>query len=237
MTSGLAAILAGLALLDSMSVGTLFIPVWLMLAPGRIRPLRFAAYLATVAVFYFLLGAVLSLGAGAALPGAADPSGGPAAAGPSPLLRSAIGAVLLVGGFVLERRERNRQGHPRRLVQWRERAMTGSGGAAALMALAVAAALLEAATLLPFLGAIGIMAGLGLSAAATAAGLAMYCLIMVAPAVALFLGRLFAHARIAPYLERFDRWSTRNGGKVIAWALQGLGGFLLGNGLLVHFLG
>src|SRR5690606_41743665 len=130
---------AGLALLDSMSVGTLFIPVWLMLAPGRIRPLRFAAYLATVAVFYFLLGAVLSLGAGAALPGAADPSGGPAAAGPSPLLRSAIGAVLLVGGFVLERRERNRQGHPRRLVQWRGRALTGSGGAAPPLAPAVGA--------------------------------------------------------------------------------------------------
>ncbi|WP_017591659.1 GAP family protein [Nocardiopsis potens] len=233
MTPGLAVVLAGLALLDSMSVGTLFIPVWLMLAPGRIRPLRFAAYLATIAVFYFFLGVLISLGAGAALSGAAGPEDGPAP-GSSLLLRAGIGAALLAGGALLEWRERRRADRPRRLTRWRERAMTGGGGAAALMALAVAAALLEVATLLPFLGAIGVMAGMGLTWTATAAGLALYCAIMVAPAVVLFLGRTFAHSRIAPYLERFDAWSARNGGKVIAWALQGLGGYLLGNALLVH---
>ena len=40
--------LALLALVDSTSFGTLLIPTWLLLAPGRLRPGRILIYLATV---------------------------------------------------------------------------------------------------------------------------------------------------------------------------------------------
>src|SRR5699024_3681094 len=50
-----------LALVDSTSAGTLGIPVW-MLARPRIRVRPVLGYLATIALFYWLLGLVLLLG-------------------------------------------------------------------------------------------------------------------------------------------------------------------------------
>lgn len=63
MNVELLAALAVLALLDSTSFGTLLIPLWLMLAPGRVRPSRILLFLGTVAAFYLLLGIVLLFGA------------------------------------------------------------------------------------------------------------------------------------------------------------------------------
>jgi hypothetical protein len=48
--------LVGLALLDSTSFGTLLIPVWLLVTPGRIRAGRIITYLGTVTTFYFCVG-------------------------------------------------------------------------------------------------------------------------------------------------------------------------------------
>lgn len=49
-------LLLGLALVDSTSVGSLFIPVWLLLAAGRVPVGRILAYLGTIAGFYFVDG-------------------------------------------------------------------------------------------------------------------------------------------------------------------------------------
>ena len=56
MDLALAASLAALALIDSTSFGTLLIPIWLLLAPGRVRAGRMLVYLGTIAVFYFAVG-------------------------------------------------------------------------------------------------------------------------------------------------------------------------------------
>lgn len=56
--------LAGLALVDSTSLGTLVIPV-LVLAHPRVRAGRVFLYLATISIFYFGLGVALLLGADA----------------------------------------------------------------------------------------------------------------------------------------------------------------------------
>jgi hypothetical protein len=45
-----------LALLDSTSLGTLVVPLWLMLAPGRLHPGRNVPFLVTVAGFYLAHG-------------------------------------------------------------------------------------------------------------------------------------------------------------------------------------
>ena len=62
MTLTLLGALVVLALIDSTSFGTLLIPIWLMLAPGRPRAGRVLVFLATVATFYLLLGVLLTAG-------------------------------------------------------------------------------------------------------------------------------------------------------------------------------
>nr|WP_244632849.1 hypothetical protein [Aeromicrobium sp. CFBP 8757] len=62
MTVALLGTLVVLALVDSTSFGTLLIPIWLMLAPGRLRPGRIVVFLATVAGFYLVLGLLLVAG-------------------------------------------------------------------------------------------------------------------------------------------------------------------------------
>ena len=58
MTLALLGPLVVLALVDSTSFGTLLIPIWLMLAPGRLKAGRILVFLATVAAgpVYRLLG-------------------------------------------------------------------------------------------------------------------------------------------------------------------------------------
>lgn len=64
MTLEILAQLAILALIDSTSIGTLVIPVWLLLRRGARRTAgKVAVYLGAVGVFYFLVGLVLLSGA------------------------------------------------------------------------------------------------------------------------------------------------------------------------------
>ncbi|MBM4498977.1 hypothetical protein GS469_09700 [Rhodococcus hoagii] len=56
--------LAVLALTDSLSFGTLLVPVWLLMTPGRVRPHRILLYLGTVAAVYYGIGIALMAAAG-----------------------------------------------------------------------------------------------------------------------------------------------------------------------------
>ncbi|MDO9397926.1 MAG: hypothetical protein Q7T71_15375, partial [Herbiconiux sp.] len=128
MSLDLIAPLALLALIDSTSFGTLVIPIWLMLAPGRIRPARVVAFVVTVGVFYLALGMLL-LGGVRTLGTLVD--GGLEAVLAAPPVRwaeVALGVGLLVFSFWIDspkRRARQRAsgGAPGRLQRWRERAM------------------------------------------------------------------------------------------------------------------
>jgi hypothetical protein len=85
--------LALLALIDSTSFGTLLIPIWLMLVPGRLRRSRILIYLATVAGFYLLVGLLLLTVATFALPQLE------ALASTAPFLwvQLIVGAAMLIG--------------------------------------------------------------------------------------------------------------------------------------------
>ena len=65
------AVLAGIALIDSTSIGTLVIPIWLMLdrrrSAGNVVP-----YLVTLSVFYFAAGLALMSGARVVIDAAGD---------------------------------------------------------------------------------------------------------------------------------------------------------------------
>jgi hypothetical protein len=235
MSSALYAPLVVLALIDSTSFGTLVIPIWLMLAPGRLRTGRILLYLFTIAAFYLVLGVVLTAGATAFLEQLRDVLGRT----PAQLLQLLVGIVLLVLGLTVEpltkagkakraakRDARRAERGPDRIQRWRAQATTGEASVYGLMMLAVTAAAIEAASMVPYLAAVGLITTSDLSVAQSVAVLAGYCLVMVAPAIVLLTTRIVLHEQISPALGRFERWLSRNSREAIAWVLFLLGLYL-----------
>lgn len=210
MTASLALAIIGLALIDSTSAGTSLLPLWLLLTPGRVRVARMAAYLSTLTASYFLAGVVVALGATRLLSALSallsDVSPVYLASG-----QIAVGLMLVVAGGLMLRRAAKVRHRPAggALLRWREQAMT-VGTSGGLIKLALFAFAVEFATIVPYLAAIGMLTTAGLAFPAVVAWIAVYCLIMVLPAVIATLVRVRAHDRIEPALERLDTWLARN---------------------------
>ncbi|MFE7505293.1 GAP family protein [Promicromonospora sp. NPDC057488] len=269
--------LAVLALIDSTSFGTLLIPVWLLMSPGRVRVGRMIVYLGSIAGFYALVGLAILLGAGAlgdtlsslsssrpflvaqllvgvglfawsfklepskerkaadaAAAGQAGGAGtggaaaGGALAGPTPAgaATPAVGTSGTAGtadtasGAALPAR-------PGRLTRWRERALgSDSGSWPALAGLAVGAGLVEVASMLPYLAALGLIGTQGPGWPASGLWVLGYCLVMILPALVLTAARVFASRLVERPLGRLDRWLTRNAASTTAWVV-GIVGFLV----------
>lgn len=227
---GAAATLAALALIDSTSFGTLLIPVWLLLAPGPVRPGRVLVYLGTVAGFYLGVGVVLLLGASAFL----ERYGGLLDTRGAAVAQLVAGAGLFALSFRFDgkraaaRRTAEQAGAaPRgRLTRWRERALGLDGARASLLpivGLALGATSIEVATMLPYLAAIGIVTASGLPGPLSAAVLTAYCVVMVLPALVLLAGRALAARTVEPVLRRLDGWLSRNAVEMTGWVLGVLG--------------
>jgi NhaP-type Na+/H+ or K+/H+ antiporter len=90
--------LVALALIDSTSFGTLLVPLWLMLAPGRLRPGRVVLFLFTVAGFYLAFGVALGAGATRML----DRLDETMTSEPVRVIQSVVGFGLVVAGITLE---------------------------------------------------------------------------------------------------------------------------------------
>lgn len=226
MTITLASALAGLALIDSTSFGTLLIPIWLMLAPDRPSGRRLVLFLGTVAAFYFAVGALILAGAHAW----ADPI----AAALDTRAAAWVRLVLGVGLFVISFRiGRNRDGRPGRFVRWRDAAAAGSGRPRSLVLLALTAATLEVATMLPYLGALALLTAAELGRMTSLLVLAGYCLVMILPALVLLAGRIVAADVLEPVLRRVSTWMETKGGEATAW-IVGIVGFLLARDALIQ---
>ncbi|MGZ3145550.1 GAP family protein [Lentzea chajnantorensis] len=209
MGTGLLLALAGLALLDSTSIGTLFVPIWLMLAPGRLRVGRFAVYLGTITVFYFVVGIGLVLGAAQVL----EHLDGRVAL----WVQLVIGVGLFVVSFRFDSKKKTDT------TKWTRRV---GGSTAALVGVALLAGVVELATMLPYLGAIGMMSAADLTPAQTGLLLAGYCVVMVVPALVLLAARIALRERVEPVLQRISRWFAEKGAGATGWIL-GIAGFLV----------
>ncbi|MEU6919327.1 GAP family protein [Streptomyces olindensis] len=236
MSASLALALAGLGLLDSTSFGTLLIPIWLLLTPGRVRAGRVAVYLATVAAFYFCVGVLLVLGADAVLEAVRAAFAGVA---PTRLRigQLVLGFLVIAFSYRLEARARRRAGGPGRLQRWRAAAMSGAvrdgegvdgrgargAGVRGLMSLALVATVLEVLTMVPYLAAVGLLANADLTWEVIGGALAGYCVMMIFPAVLLGVVRIAAHERAEPVLQRINDWFTRNSAKALGWTVGGIG--------------
>lgn len=221
MTFATAATLAVLALVDSTSFGTLLIPIWFLLTPGRVRVGRVLLFLGTVVGFYLVLGLALVAGLGALLGDLDGLLDNPA------VVRGqlVLGGGLVAGSFFIGRKRRGQQARPGRLLRWRQRAMgtetdSGVGG---LVTLALAAVVLEVATMLPYLAATGIIGSADLSAPAKVGVLGAYCLIMVLPALVLLAARLLGRRLVEPLLTRVAAWMERTGAETTSWVVGIIG--------------
>ncbi|WP_330633275.1 GAP family protein [Halocatena halophila] len=218
MNSVLLATLAVLALIDSTSIGTLIIPIWLLLQPGRVAIGRFLAYLATITCFYFVIGVALMLGAGSlatSLAGNLDRS-------MTLYLQLAIGSGLIaVAAYFWIKRKL--QGSADRTERWRTRVANRSSSVASLMGLALLAGVLELTMMLPYLGAIGTLTTSDIGWSLRVLMLAAYTLIMIVPAVVLLAVRILLHDQIDPWLKRLSKRITKEIDEATVWVPAAVG--------------
>ncbi|MCD2441853.1 GAP family protein [Agromyces sp. SYSU K20354] len=246
--------LAALALLDGLSIGTLLIPVFLLLAP-RLRGGRVLLYLVTIAGFYLVVGVLFTLGMVNLVEVGQDLLNSPAGL----VVRLVIGVALLLVAIAMPTSEKQRTpvaatagdhgANPAgeandhgeavgraaeapvpapggRISRWRDRLLSDAASPANVMAVAVAAGLIEVATMLPYLVAMGMIAEAELAMPVRIAALAAYCAVMIAPALVLLALRLIAAPLVKRPLERLAEWLERTAAENTAWIL-GILGFLV----------
>lgn len=219
--------LVGLALVDSTSIGTLVLPVLLLLAP-RPHVGRFLAYLGTVAGFYAVVGLALVAGAARLLEVGA-------VLGDLRALRWAelvLGAALLAVGVLGDPRGwfgRARAARPdrSRTGRWRERLSGEEATYGAVVTVGLLAALVEVGSMLPFLAGVGLITSAGLPPPAVVLVVLGYVLVMVLPALVLLAGRLLLGRRVQGPLDRLAGWMDRHAGGAGLWAAAIVGLLLL----------
>lgn len=224
--------LAALALVDSTSFGTLVLPLVMLALPG-IRAGRVLVYLATIAVFYWLLGLALLSG----LPALLGLAGGAWQSEGAYWVQLVVGVMLLVISFwpdtpLAKRRAATRAASGRK-GRW-ERALTDETATVRTVAgVALLAGLVEAASMLPYLGAVGLLTTSSLPWIGQAAVLVAYVVVMCLPALVLLGIRVAAGRRLDPTLERLQAWVRTRSGNAMWWVV-GIIGFLIAADAVQH---
>ncbi|MFC9896366.1 GAP family protein [Nocardia sp. NPDC127579] len=224
--------LIGLALVDSTSIGTLVLPIWLLLAPDRPPARRLLGYLGAITVFYFVIGVALLTVAGTALDRFGDLARSPIVLVPQLVL----GIVVFAVSWRFDSKKRRARGEPDRTAAWRTRALNSQSSGTGLAVLAVSAGTLELFTMLPYLAAIGLLVSSELPTLAAIGLLAAYCVVMVVPALLLMGARELFHTRVVPLLARLDAFLSRHADSATGWALA-IAGILLIRGAVPGLFG
>ena len=240
MNVELIAQLALLALVDSTSFGTLLIPLSLMLAPGRPLPGRIVLFLCTVAAFYLLLGIALLLGASTLLDTLQEAGN----AQPLIIAQLVVGICLITAGVRMQpwtkagkerraarRAEKQTDTGPSLLKRMRGHATDPSAPVGVVFFFALTAAGIEAASMIPYLAAIGFLTTSELSMVGRSVVLLGYCLLMIAPALVLLAARLFLHSYISPGLKKLEESLSRNASEAVTLLLFLLGLYMVGDSL------
>lgn len=218
--------LVGLALMDSTSIGTLVLPLLIIVLARKVDWASLGFYLSVVAGLYFLIGIVLLTGAGVAKEAFSDAL----ESKPAYVAQLILGVALFILSFRIGRDGKNAS--EQRVNRLVERA---TGSPAALASLALTAVLMEIATMIPYLGAIGLLTASDWSWPARFGVLAGYCLVMLLPVlVIMVLASLFGN-RLWGRIERFSRWIARETEETMAWIIGIVGFFLAAGAIPVVF--
>ena len=200
--------LLSLALLDSLSTGTLVIPL-IFLAQPRFQVRTLALYCFTLGLFYTALGTLLLLGVEAIFSSQGRY-----------WIQLILGAILFAYG-ILSPSPDSRASE----IKWRTRLEKVTNPRAAIF-IALLAGVLEAATMLPYLAAISMLNTWDSTIITKLIVLIGYCLIMFIPAVTLLVIRRLASSWITPKLDHFVSLATRNADGAILW-IAAIIGFLM----------
>lgn len=221
-----------LALIDSTSFGTLLIPVWLLMTSNRVRVDRFFIYLFTVAGLYFLFGLVIMFGADILL----NRYGTLLESKQLLVCKLILGVILLIISQLMDSQKARLRASERaakgegRILNWRKRVMgdndSSKNAQMTLIGLALTAVILEIATMLPYLAAIGLITVESSTWSTSVLLLLGYCIVMILPALLLLIGRLVAQKRLSAILVRLDNWLIKHAQSTTAWII-GIVGFLL----------
>jgi len=186
-------------------------------------------YLATIGGFYLLVGLVLLAGAGVV---SELGGGGALSTTPAYVVQAVVGLALIALSFrydkgpVLRRRAR-RGGRPSRVERWREAVVGEEATWRATVVVALGAGLVEVASMLPYLAAIGILTTSRVSVQGAALVLAGYVLVMVLPALVLLAVRRVAGTRADRPLEQVRDWLVRHTQGSLGWVIGVVGLLLL----------
>ena len=217
MSPALLAVLAGLALLDSINPSAIVAAILLMTQP-RFAP-RLAAYIGAVFATYLAAGVAILLGLDVAWDFLVSPVGYG--------LQGLMGAGLLA--YAILAPDRPRQDGDDRF----QRALS----LPAVAAMGAAVTIAEFSTAMPYFGALALLADSELPWAARLGVLAAYNLVFVSPPLVLGAAYLGLGPRVRPRLERFAE-KIRAGARTTMLWLMGIAGFLLlRNGLVLFGIG
>ncbi len=204
----------GLALLDTLSPATIGITVYLLLTAQRRLVRLLITYAATVAAFYFALGNGLMLGAGAFFSAFGDAVDSNTAA----WIQLMIGVALFAGSWLIPTDRRD----PDEVTSRASRAHT----VPAMVVLGVTTGLAEAATAVPYLGAVGMMTAADIGPQQWIPLLAGYNLIMVAPVIILYLVWKTMGERARSRLEKIRVALATRSREALAWMI-GIAGLMV----------
>ncbi|WP_378086417.1 GAP family protein [Citricoccus sp. GCM10030269] len=217
-----------LALVDSTSVGTLVVPL-ILLVTGEGRAGRVAGrtllYLAVIGVFYLLLGVALLAGLLPLFESLAPLL----TAGPATVALALAGVGLVVWSHYSDPETiRKRGGDPEASARrWTDRARRASGRPRVLIGLALLAGVIEAATMIPYLVAMGLIADRGVGLGGGSLILVGYCLVMVLPAALLCAVRAAVGARGDRLLDKVHRWAVKHAASAFSWGTGIIGVLIL----------
>lgn len=211
-----------LALVDSTSIGTLVIPILLLVTAdpragaGHLM-LRTLYYLLVIGVFYWLLGVVLTAGASPLFERFSDGL----TSIPALTVYAVIGIGMVVWSYRIDPATiRKKGGDPEESGRrWMQRVRNVGNSLRALTGLALLAGVIEAATMVPYLAAIGLIVDSGAGLGGAALILVAYCGVMLLPGAVFAVARGVAGARVDGVLTRVQNWSVRNAAGAVSWTI------------------
>lgn len=217
-----------LALIDSTSAGTLIIPLVLLVTgrgSGRAIAARTGFFLLVIGAFYWALGVALLAGLLPLHRALADLGG----TVPVEVALAVIGAGLIVWSYAVDPETvRRRGGDPERAGRrWVHRVRSAGSSWRVLAGLALLAGVIEAASMVPYLAAMGIIARSGMSLGTGALILLAYCALMILPGLLLAALRAALGSRADRLLERVEAWAVRNASSAFAWGIGIIGVVIL----------
>ena len=203
-----------LAVLDMFSPAIIGVTVFVLLAGENKRTKLILAYLTTVILFYFSTGVFLMLGLNIVF----NPISEALSSNIAKTLMTIVGAILFIGSWFVPKKKSIESPKPKEFKL------------SAMIALGFTTSLLEVATAIPYFASIGIMISQKFTYYEWLPVLAVYNIMMVAPALILTFLHMLFHRFMKKVLKNLQVLFQKNTSSALSWIMFFVGLILLTNG-------